>query len=169
MLPRVAVEFARHASWLALSSVGAVVVFLSLPLVFLSLPFMTPYYIHLAWVQPTATIAFVIPFTEGGVCITLLLTRLPYGGGWLYAADLVGAALGCLGLILALLVVDPVTATFWIGAFAAGAGWIVVWDSDVARRRINRNVAIALAAAAAVHTGLCVSGKEHLRVLWAKC
>jgi hypothetical protein len=39
-----------------------------------------------------ATIAFVIPFTESGVCITLLLTRLPYGGGWLYAADLAGAA-----------------------------------------------------------------------------
>jgi hypothetical protein len=57
------------------------------------------------------TLTFVWPFTEGGVCITLLLTRLPYGGGWLYAADLLGAALGCLGLIFALLVVDPVSAT----------------------------------------------------------
>ena len=102
-----------------------------------------------------------MPFTEGGVCITLLLTRLPYGGGWLYAADLAGAALGCLGVILVLLVVDPVSATLWIGAFAAGAGWIVVRDSDdVSRRRLSRNVAIALAAAAAVHTGLDVSGKE---------
>ena len=35
-----------------------------------------------------STIAFVVPLTESGVCITLLLTRLPYGGGWLYAATL---------------------------------------------------------------------------------
>jgi hypothetical protein len=69
-----------------------------------------------------ATFAFVRPFTESGVCITLLLTRLPYGGGWLYAADLAGAALGCLGVIFVLLVVDPVSATLGIGACAAGAG-----------------------------------------------
>ena len=36
------------------------------------------------------SLAFVWPFTESGVCITLLLTRLPYSGGWLYAADLAG-------------------------------------------------------------------------------
>ena len=70
-----------------------------------------------------------MPFTESGVCITLLLTRLPYGGGWLYAADLAGAALGCLGVIFVLLVIDPVSATLGIGALAAGAGWMVVRDS----------------------------------------
>jgi spermidine synthase len=158
---QVAVEFARHASWLAISSVGAMIAFLCVPVV---VPLQ-----YLPVVLPMATMAFVIPFKEGGVCITLLLTRLPYGGGWLYAADLAGAALGCLGVILALLVIDPVSATLWIGAFAAWAGWIVVRDSDdVSRRRVSRNVAIALAAAAAVHTGLDVSGKDHLRVLWAK-
>ena len=35
-----------------------------------------------------ATIAFVAPFTEGGVCITLLLTRFALSRRWLYAADL---------------------------------------------------------------------------------
>lgn len=109
------------------------------------------------------------PFSKGGICITLLLTRLPYGGGWLYAADLAGAALGCLGVVLVLLVVDPVSATLCFGALASGAGWIVVRDSDeVSRRRVSRNVAIAFAAAAAVHTGLYISGNDHLRVLWAK-
>ena len=38
-----------------------------------------------------AIIAFVAPFTEGGVCITLLLTRSPIGAGT-HAADLLGAA-----------------------------------------------------------------------------
>ena len=72
---RVAVEFARHASWFAITGVGAMIAFLCVPLlvpdeyVLVTLAF--------------ATFAFVSPFTESGVCITLLLTRLPYGGGWL--------------------------------------------------------------------------------------
>ena len=114
---RVGIEFARHASWFAISSVGAVIAFLGVPLIVPES--------YLLTVLAIAMVAFVLPFSEGGVCITLLLTRLPYGGGWLYAADLAGAALGCLGIIFVLLVVDPVSATLWIGAVAAGAGWIV--------------------------------------------
>src|SRR5258708_39197474 len=92
-----------------------------------------------------ATSAFVMTFTESGVCITLLLPRLPYGGGWLYAADLSGAALGCLGVIFVLLVVDPVSATLWIGAFAAAAGWVVVRDSgDLRSLRLSGAVALTL-------------------------
>jgi hypothetical protein len=157
---RVAPEFAQHASWLAISSVGAMVAFLCFPLV---VP--VPY---LAFVLPAAMLAFVVPFVESGVCIALLLTRLPYGGGWLYAADLSGAALGCLGIILVLFIVDPVSATLWIGAFAAGAGWILLWDSDDPSKRRVRAITIVVAAVAAVHTGLYLSGKEHLRVLWSK-
>src|SRR5258708_2853909 len=115
-----------------------------------------------------ATSAFVMPFTESGVCITLLWPRLPYGGGWLYAADLSGAALGCLGVIFVLLVIDPVSATLGIGALAAGAGWTVVRGSDTSSRRLSGAVALTLAAATIVHVGLDVSGKGHLGVFWAK-
>ena len=158
---RVGVEFARHATWFAISGVGAMIGFLCLPLV------IPEEYLPVA--LAVTTLAFVWPFTEGGVCITLLLTRLPYGGGWLYAADLLGAALGCLGLIFALLVVDPVSATLWIGAFAACAGWVVVRDSDDVRSlRLSRTVALALAVAALAHTGLAASGQSHFGVFWAK-
>jgi SAM-dependent methyltransferase len=158
---RVAVEFARHASWFAITGVGAMIAFLCVPLV------LSGEYVWIA--LAIAALAFIRPFTESGVCITLLLTRLPYSGGWLYAADLAGAALGCLGVIFALLVVDPVSATLWIGAFAAGAGWIVVRDSgDIRSLRLSGAVALALAAAATLHTGLDVSGKSHLGVFWAK-
>jgi len=134
---RVGVEFARHASWFAITGVGAMIAFLCVPLVIPG-----PY---VPLTLALATFAFVMPFTESGVCITLLLTRLPYGGGWLYAADLSGAALGCLGVIFVLLVVDPVSATLWIGAFAAGAGWIVVRDSgDIRSLRLSGAVALAL-------------------------
>lgn len=158
---RVAVEFARHASWFAITGVGAMIAFLCAPL-------MIPGE-YVPVVLAIATLAFVKPFTESGVCITLLLTRLPYGGGWLYAADLSGAALGCLGVIFLLLVVDPVSATLWIGAFAAGAGWIAVRGSDGVRSlRLSGTVALTLAVAASVHTGLAASGKSHLGVYWAK-
>jgi len=158
---RVGVEFARHASWFAITGVGAMITFLCVPLV------IPGGYVPLA--LAIATFAFVLPFTESGVCITLLLTRLPFGGGWLYAADLSGAALGCLGVIFVLLVVDPVSATLWIGAFAAGAGWIVArGGGDIRSLRLSGAVALTLAAAATVHTGLDVSGKGHLGVFWAK-
>src|SRR5258707_9346778 len=102
-----------------------------------------------------ASVPFVRPFTESGISIPLLLPRLPYGGGWLYAADLSGAALGCLGVILVLLIVDPVSATLWIGAFAAAAGWIVLRGSgDIRGLRLSGTVALTLAAVATVHTGL---------------
>ncbi len=158
---RVAAEFGRHATLFALSSVGTMVIFLCLPLVIPSA--------IVGLVLAPATLGFIIPFTEGGVCVTLLLTRLPYAGGWLYAADLSGAALGCLGVILILLVIDPVSATLWIGALAAGAGWLVARGGQDRRvRRFGVGVAVVLTFAAATHTGLDLSGEGHLRVLWAK-
>jgi spermidine synthase len=158
---RVGVEFANHATWFAISGVGAMVGFLCVPLV------IPADYVLVA--LGIATVAFVKPFTESGICITLLLTRLPNSNGWLYAADLLGAALGCIGVILLLLVVDPVSATFGIGALAAGAGWIVVRDGgDIRRVRLSAAVTLTLAAAAAAHTGLDVSGNGHLGVFWAK-
>jgi spermidine synthase len=158
---RVDVEFARHAWRFAVSGVGAMVVFLCLPLLVPA--------DYLLGALALAALAFVIPFGESGVCITLLLTRLPYGGGRLYAADLTGAALGCLGIIFALLVVDPVSATFWIAAFAAGSGWVVTRHSvDGRSRRLSGAVALTLTAAAFVHSGLDLAGKSHLGVFWAK-
>ena len=158
---RVGVEFARHASLFAITGVGAMIAFLCVPLVVPG----DDVLVALAIV----TLAFVSPFTESGVCITLLLTRLPYGGGWLYAADLAGAALGCLGVIFLLLVIDPVSATLGIGALAAGAGFAVVRGSgDRGSLRLSGAVSIVLAAAGIVHAGLDVSGKTHLGVFWAK-
>src|ERR1019366_7649290 len=88
---------------------------------------------------------------------------------WLYAADLAGAALGCLGVIFLLLVVDPVSATLGIAALAAAAGWAVVRGSgDIRSLRLSGAVALTLAAAAILHAGLDVSGNSHLGVFWAK-
>src|SRR5664279_6450284 len=62
---RVAVEFARHASWFAITGVGTMIAFLCAPLV------VPAEYLRVA--LAIATVAFVRPFTESGICITLLL------------------------------------------------------------------------------------------------
>ena len=62
---RVGVEFARHATWFAIGGVGAMIGFLCLPLV---IPEQ-----YLPGALAVTTLAFVWPFTEAGVCITLLL------------------------------------------------------------------------------------------------
>ena len=158
---RVAAEFSRHAARFALTSVAAMICFLCVPL---AVP--EPY---VAVALAITTFGFVIPFTESGVCITLLLTRLPYAGGWLYAADLSGAALGCLGVIFLLLAIDPVSAAFWIGAFAAAAGWMVARHAgELHGRRLSGTVALVLAVVASGHTALAISGNNHLGVVWAK-
>ena len=158
---RIGTEFARHASRFAITGVGAMICFLCAPV-------LVPLE-HLWLALLATTIAFVIPLTASGVCITLLLTRMPYSGGWLYAADLAGAAIGCLGIIFVLLVIDPVSATLGIGAMAAGAGWMVVRGSGDARTlRISGAVALSLGTVAIAHAGLDMSGKSHLGVFWAK-
>ena len=88
-----------------------------------------------------------------------------------YADQLIGSAnkhyRGVSDLIL--LVIDPVSATLWIGAFAAAAGWMVVRNSDDIRAlRLSGAVALTLAVVATVHTGLAVTGRSHLGVVWAK-
>lgn len=42
---------------------------------------------------------FIVPFVASGICVTLVLTRYTNKIGSLYAADLAGAALGCVAVI----------------------------------------------------------------------
>lgn len=158
---RAGVEFARHACWFALTGVGTMLAYLCAPLV---LPASTELV-----VLGVAMLAFVVPFTHSGVCVTLLLTRVPYPGGRMYAADLAGAALGCLAIVTALFFIDPVSATFWISAFAALAGWNAARSTDSRKvRRLSAGVTLALLTAAAAHTGLYLHGQGHIGVFWAK-
>lgn len=69
------------------------------------------------------TYAFIaLPFVASGVCICLALTRLPGRVGSIYAADLTGAACGCLATVGALKIADAPAAVFLVAALgAAGA------------------------------------------------
>lgn len=66
-----------------------------------------------------ATTVLAIPFVVSGIVVTLALTRTGGRIGFLYAADLLGAAAGCLLVIALLNVLDLTSATFASGAVAA--------------------------------------------------
>src|SRR5262249_19716838 len=59
-----------------------------------------------------------LPFVFCGIAVSLALTRFPNQVSRLYAADLSGAAIGCIGLILLLEFTDGPTAVFVVAAIA---------------------------------------------------
>jgi hypothetical protein len=63
-----------------------------------------------------------VPFLFAGIFVCLALTRFPQHVGKLYAADLAGAAVGCLGVIAALRWLDGVGAVLAAATLAALAG-----------------------------------------------
>src|SRR5215510_4761852 len=69
-----------------------------------------------------------LPFVFSGVFVCLALTRFPAHVGWLYSADLIGAALGCMSVIVVLQVLDGMSAVFVGGALTALAA-LLLFDS----------------------------------------
>lgn len=68
-----------------------------------------------------ATLVLTVPFVVSGVVVTLALTRTRAPIGILYGADLVGAAMGCLAIIVLLELTD-ITSTAMATAGAAAIG-----------------------------------------------
>jgi len=71
------------------------------------------------WCELAIIMAF--PFFFSGVVVSLALTRSPYPVGRVYGVDLVGAAFGCLGVLLVLSIVDGPTAVLWVAVGIAMA------------------------------------------------
>jgi hypothetical protein len=67
-------------------------------------------------------IALSLPFFFSGIVVSLALTRSPYPIGTVYGVDLIGAALGCLGVLILLNRVSGPSAVLWVAAIAAAGG-----------------------------------------------
>jgi hypothetical protein len=81
--------------------------------------------VHLASAMALISIVghWAVPFFLSGMIVSIALTRLPYPAGRLYAADLIGAALGCVAVQPALSRLGPPAAL----AAAAALLWGVAW------------------------------------------
>ena len=64
-----------------------------------------------------------VPFFFSGIVVSLALTRSPFPVGRVYGADLVGAAVGCLGVLVLLNNTDGPSAILWVGALAAAGAF----------------------------------------------
>ncbi|MGQ0803312.1 MAG: hypothetical protein ACT4PI_05555 [Actinomycetota bacterium] len=110
-----------------------------------------------------------IPFIFSGIVVCLSLTRFPERVNRLYAADLVGAGLGCVLLVVAFAVLDGPSLVIGVGALAAAAA--LVFAADAGSRRglaLAAVVVVLLGGFAVVNGRLHSQGNPYLRVLWAK-
>jgi hypothetical protein len=80
------------------------------------------------WTQLALCLA--IPFYFSGIVVSLALTRSPFPIGRVYAVDLMGASVGCLGVLILLDSTDGPSAIFWVAAIAA-AGALFFYRSGI--------------------------------------
>jgi hypothetical protein len=150
------------------SLVFAVSVVFSL-LAHLSIPFMTrPSAVHMFGIGLTY-LALAVPFTASGICLTLALTRVPARVGAIYAADLVGAGLGCIAVVGLLEIVDGPSAVILVGAIAALGSLCFALRSGRALVLTGAAVAVLFAAWGALNARLVE--RQHplgVRLVWVK-
>lgn len=132
-----------------------------------------PFHVHPSVVAVYAILltygVIAVPFVASGICVALALTRRPAHIGSLYAADLAGAALGCVLLIGLLAITDAPTAAIVIAALAAVGGWCFAHDvRHAVLRRATAALAVLLLAAAAGHTVLVWRQFPLLRILYVR-
>jgi spermidine synthase len=108
-------DLTYFASAFAITTVVALLVQLTLvPVVMRSITSL------ITWTE--LAICMSLPFFFSGVVVSLALTRSPYPIGQVYGADMIGAAAGCLGVLLLLNSADAPSAVMWVAVFvAAGA------------------------------------------------
>lgn len=108
-------------------------------------------------------------FTESGVCIALLLTRFPAFTSRLYTFDLAGAALGCIVIILALFVLDPISTLLLMSTTLAILGFVFL--SAEASSSIKKRVkatAVTLCIISLIQIATLIGGSPLITLSWAK-
>ena len=117
--------------------------------------------------------ALSVPFVCSGIVVSLALTRFPGQVSALYAADLAGAALGCLIVGPLLRVADAPTAVLATAAVAAVGAVLFAADGRgaVASRRLVRlsaGLALVLVALAVGNGAAARRNAGWLRLVWVK-
>ena len=120
----------------------------------------------------TITATYVVmaaPFFFSGVCVSVALTKFPEQINKLYAADLAGAAAGCLLVIWILKHTDGPSAVVLVTALASiGAALLADGGRLKGLFRLAAISAILFLALAAVSTALARKQASPLRLKWTK-
>lgn len=110
------------------------------------------------------TVVMAVPFVLSGVLVTLALTRIGGPIGKIYAWDLVGAATGCLLVIVLLERMNLSSAFFLAGSAAALAAWAFHRGAGLPRARRALVLAGALAIVAIANT----AGTGQFQIVYPK-
>jgi SAM-dependent methyltransferase len=110
-----------------------------------------------------------IPFVFSGICVALALTRFPKQVSRLYAADLVGAAMGCIAIVYALRIGDGPTTVVWVATLAAVGAVSFALDAAALRwRRAAIATTVILALFATLNTAMARRQHSLLSLMWVK-
>ena len=114
-------------------------------------------------------VVVAVPFVFSGICVTLALTRFPRQLPTLYGVDLLGAAVGCVLVLIALDVTDGPTTVVATGLIACAAAGAFLTGSDGVRLRAAALAAVTvLAVFVAMNSLRIVDQASLLRVEWVK-
>ena len=167
----VAERVARH---LAIGSIACAAAIVLSYLTHLAIPFLVePSLVSVYGIVLTYT-ALSVPFIIGGIVVSLALTRFPAQVSTLYAADLAGAALGCLTVGPALRLADAPTAVLATSATVAIASVLFALDRPPAQPdrtnlvRACGALAVVFIAATIAHGTAARDGAAWLRLVWVK-
>jgi len=154
---------------LALAAVAFPIAIILSFLTELSIPFRVHASVVAVYAIAFTYVVIAVPFVVSGVAICLALTGFPRRVSRLYAADLAGAALGCVLLIGVLGWSDGPTAVLWVAFLASLGGLAFAFDAGSPRLR---GVALAsvllLGVSAAGHTALVWKGFPVFRLVYSK-
>ena len=159
-------RFARHLG-LAATAFPLAIVFSFLTE--LSIPFHVHPSVVAIYAIGFTYVVVAVPFVVSGIVVCLALTGFPSRVSRLYAADLAGAALGCVLLIVVLDYSDAPTAMLWI-AFLASIGGVAFARDTGSRwlRAASVICLIGLGSAAAAHNVLVWREFPIFRILYIK-
>jgi hypothetical protein len=155
LCPRIFVPERLH-QWLAVAAVVFPVAMVLSFLTQLSVPFRIHPSIVAIYAIGFTYAVIAVPFVVSGIVVCLSLTGFPSRVSRLYAADLAGAAIGCVLLIPVLDYSDGPTAVLWV-CFLASLGAIAF--AGVAGGRLR-------SAAAAVSVLLLIAAAGHTVLVW---
>jgi Spermine/spermidine synthase domain len=135
----------------------------------LSLPFSPHGNLAGLWSVLATCVIISVPFVFSGIVVALALTRFPERVNRLYAADLIGAAMGCVSLVVLLQYFDGPSAVIAVAALAAvGAGFFALDAGSKPGLWLAIIAVLVFGAFAAFNAYTAHNGRAWLRVVWAK-
>ena len=118
------------------------------------------------WLALTYLLLFV-PFFFAALCVCLMFTRFAARAARVYSFDILGAAAGCLGIVLLLFVLAPALALGCIGASGLLAAALALLSQRPRRQALAAGAARHGPAAAVADVG-CGGGVAHVALQGAE-